>query len=298
MKFTSFDIQQAHDQLVVFFPNLAFDQDFKITSPYTANKLYNCIAWAAGDVKNWWWPTTADVTASFWPEGAPRLNTLEAFEAAFQTIGYERCGDGSHEIAFEKVAIYAKGGQPTHASRQLRNGIWTSKCGESWDCTHGLNGVDGDHYGEIAFFMKRDWVATSNNWKYDWSNINNQPNINISLTIEKEVKPDEIVVLKIEGGGCYIAFICDECDGTTRWVGFDASDRKIDKIITRKISVGAFSNANDLIVLDKVTNSFAVHAKGVVRSQLDPQLIPPPSVMLEWLPRPLHYSSRSTSNTM
>src|SRR4051812_38275073 len=90
------------------FPNLREVTSFKVTSVQTPQ--YNCIAWAADDQSNWWWP----MDGKFWPEGAPRELTVDAFLAAFATRGYVRCEDGSLEEGFEKVALYARSsGEPT-----------------------------------------------------------------------------------------------------------------------------------------------------------------------------------------
>jgi hypothetical protein len=102
----------------------------KITSPKTP--LYNCIAFAAGETHGWWWPLMA-----YWPESVPREETLDAFIAAFVTIGYSPCADSMIESGFEKVAIYVdETGTPTHMARQLSSGAWTSKCGRLEDIEH------------------------------------------------------------------------------------------------------------------------------------------------------------------
>ena len=62
---------------------------YEITSP--AQLDYNCIAWAAGDSSRWWWPD--EFFQYYWPEAAPRHSTLEAFVAAFRTLGFEVCED-------------------------------------------------------------------------------------------------------------------------------------------------------------------------------------------------------------
>ena len=62
--------------------------------------------------------------SKYWPPGVPRQYTVEAYIAAFESIGDSKCDDSGLESGFEKVAIYARGGEPTHASRQLDDGIW------------------------------------------------------------------------------------------------------------------------------------------------------------------------------
>jgi hypothetical protein len=132
------------------FPNLAAE-GFATTSP--ASRRYNCIAWAAGHDDVWWWPDRQLVC--FWPDSAPRLETLDAFVATFATVGYESCPDGNMEVGFEKIAIYQLGGLPTHAARQLPDGTWTSKLGRNIDITHPLRGLEGSEYGQVAVYMRR-----------------------------------------------------------------------------------------------------------------------------------------------
>jgi hypothetical protein len=62
--------------------------------------------------------------------------TLDAFIAASETRGFEVCLNADNEPGFEKVVLYAKGGVPTHAARQLLNGNWTSKLGREIDVQH------------------------------------------------------------------------------------------------------------------------------------------------------------------
>jgi len=58
-------------------------------------------------------------------------------------------------VAFEKVAIYALDGEPTHAARQLSDGTWTSKLGKDIDITHTLRALEGSTYGQVAAYLKR-----------------------------------------------------------------------------------------------------------------------------------------------
>lgn len=134
------------------FPRLR-ETGYQITSPVTNE--YNCIAWAAGETDRWWWPDPSG--SSYWPEAAPRQETVEAFLIAFSFSGFEPCSSDSFEEGFEKVAIYANAqGQPTHMARQLRNGRWTSKLGKLEDLEHRLDGLDGSTvYGMVAQCLKR-----------------------------------------------------------------------------------------------------------------------------------------------
>ena len=57
--------------------------DWRITSPFDTR--YNCIAWAAGDITQWWWPR--DPTEGYyWPAGIDFAQTLTAFVAALALL--------------------------------------------------------------------------------------------------------------------------------------------------------------------------------------------------------------------
>lgn len=119
--------------------------------------LYNCIAWAASDTQNWWWPDDPDIGDGYWPQGVPRELTIAAFVAAFQTLGYTECTNGLLENGFEKIAIYADANlEPTHAARQLSDGMWTSKFGDFEDVRHvDLACIEGPLYGVATVYMRR-----------------------------------------------------------------------------------------------------------------------------------------------
>jgi hypothetical protein len=122
-----------------------------ITSPRT--RLYNCIAWAAGDDANWWWPTNAAGDAlRYWPVGGPREETL----TAFATLDFTECANEFLETDFEKVALFVDArGAPSHAARQLPTGLWTSKLGQWEDIEHELHALKGEIYGAVAMLLKR-----------------------------------------------------------------------------------------------------------------------------------------------
>lgn len=130
-------------------PNLTADNHIE-TSP--SDPLHNCIAWAAGDHLNNWWPF-----GGHWPKGVPREETLEAFVSAFETRGFDLCEDGTTEEGFEKIAIYVDANSvPGHAALQLPNGNWTSKIGPFEDIEHTtLDALICNEYGRPEWFMKR-----------------------------------------------------------------------------------------------------------------------------------------------
>ena len=140
------------NEIEAIFPKLR-SAAYHVTSPRT--KDYNCIAWAAGDVRRWWWPDDAPGNdAAFWPPGIEE--TLPAFLAAFAVIGYLPCPTEDREAGFEKIALFADAKSiPTHAARQLLNGRWTSKLGFLEDIEHELHDLEGPMYGAVVQILAR-----------------------------------------------------------------------------------------------------------------------------------------------
>ncbi len=133
------------------FPYLT-NANHKITSRRT--KRYNCIAWAGDDLERPWWP---QVPGWYWPPGIPELDDIPSFIQAFQILGYTSCNDGVLEPGFEKIALFADPhGTATHATRQLKNGKWTSKMGPFEDIEHdSCQDVRGPVYGTVTCYMRR-----------------------------------------------------------------------------------------------------------------------------------------------
>jgi hypothetical protein len=136
------------------FPNLKKD-NHSITSPPTDE--YNCIGWAAGENDRFWWP--GNHPWYFWPLPFPDRPTVQVFVEAFATLGYVPCLTGDLEEAFEKVVLYVDTKKnPTHMARQLRDGTWTSKLGQSFDIMHSTPAaVNGSAYGTVHTFMRRPY---------------------------------------------------------------------------------------------------------------------------------------------
>jgi len=140
------------DRLRDFFPGLR-TTFFWTTSPTDPD--YNCIAWAANDTSNYWWPV-GRAPRIYWPSGAPGEVTLAACVAVFQMLGYVAGADETLEAGVEKVALFVDAaGVPTHAARQLPSGRWASKLGKLEDIEHDLRAVEGDIYGTVAVVLKR-----------------------------------------------------------------------------------------------------------------------------------------------
>lgn len=79
---------------------------------------------------------------------------------AFQIVGnYRPTDNGRYERGFEKIAIYAKDGKPTHVARQIGADRWTSKLGRGVDIEHDnlerLAGDSNSEYGSVVKFLVR-----------------------------------------------------------------------------------------------------------------------------------------------
>ncbi|MGO4904847.1 DUF7689 domain-containing protein [Flavobacterium sp. W20_MBD1_R3] len=141
----------SHIEFPKQFPNSS-NEPFLITSDFTNS--YNCIAWAFGDNTKWYWPDPTSIY--YWPEGVPRLITIDSFIDLYRTIDYTICEDGDYEIGYEKIAIFiSEIGEPTHASRLLPNGYWTSKLGPNIDVSHSIYSIEDGDYGNVSVYMKR-----------------------------------------------------------------------------------------------------------------------------------------------
>jgi hypothetical protein len=144
--------------LEAVFPQLR-QTGYRITSP--ADRVYNCIAWAAGRTHQWWWPIGRIDPDDYWPPGVPEEETISAFVQAFHTLGYGEAPNDELREGIEKVALYARNDKPTHAARQLGSGLWTSKLGNAVDIEHTLAGLVGDKYGQVVKILQRVIVTPS-----------------------------------------------------------------------------------------------------------------------------------------
>jgi hypothetical protein len=135
------------------FPNLQYVR-YEVQSPPSGD--YNCIGWAACENDRFWWPHPSP-TDGYWPPGVPRIETLESFILAFQTLEYQASRHDQPESGFDKVAIYiGADGKPLHMARQLESGAWTSKLGQNVDIEHeSLQGLEGQKYGHVVQILKR-----------------------------------------------------------------------------------------------------------------------------------------------
>lgn len=133
------------------FPN-SYVEPFVITS--MASGEYNCIAWALEDTTRFYW--TGPQEFFYWPANLPREESIESFIQLFSQQGYEICPNTLKEKGFTKIALFTYESIPTHAARQLPNGLWTSKLGILEDVRHTLSAISGGLYGSIALIMKKE----------------------------------------------------------------------------------------------------------------------------------------------
>lgn len=149
------------EELYLDFPNLINDTLAKITSH--ATDAYNCIAWACQYEDRWMQPTEFPPgfdTIVYWPEGAKQGNHISCLIDAFSKKGYNICDSWEMEKGFQKVALYVKKGTEdwSHASKELRTGVWSSKLGRSNDIQHSNPyTIEGGTYGDVYCFMKREF---------------------------------------------------------------------------------------------------------------------------------------------
>lgn len=148
------DTSKRISTIETIFPNL-HKTGYGKTSEKTTQ--YNCIAWAAEDTSNWWWPVNGP-NGYYWPAELPKNTEIKNFIKLYQiTGGYSICDSGELEKDYEKIVIYADtNNQVTHAARQKDDGTWTSKLGKLEDIAHRIpEGVSGNAYGRVVQYMKR-----------------------------------------------------------------------------------------------------------------------------------------------
>ncbi len=132
------------------FPGLKSTK-YRIASPVNFNN--NCLGWALGDTNRWW----EKGRGCYWPDEDIPDDAVEGWITVFEFSGYRKTDTSELEPGFEKVAICAKAGEPTHAARQMSSGRWTSKLGWGHDIEHDtLKSLEGLAYGTVAEILKRE----------------------------------------------------------------------------------------------------------------------------------------------
>ena len=143
--------------LLIYFPRLN-SSNYRVTSPKSGD--YNCVAWAVGIDDQQIWPDgTDDIEEEFvWPDDVRNDESVQAFIAYFESIGYSLCDNPTLEEGLMKIAVFIKDNFPTHVSRQLPTGKWSSKMGvDDVDIEHDdLDCISGAAYGEAEVFLKKE----------------------------------------------------------------------------------------------------------------------------------------------
>ena len=135
--------------LVKEFPRL-YDEGFEIVDQ--PSDLYNCIAYAAGDISKWW-----DLGEdNYWPASATHSDCIESLKEVFATMGFEQCKDDRFEEGYLKVALYEDNDGWQHAALQTATGRWRSKMGEGPVIEHlSPESLSGGMYGNPTIYMRR-----------------------------------------------------------------------------------------------------------------------------------------------
>lgn len=146
------------NSLIEIFPDLNTDSNFKILS--NKDNTYNCIAWAMGYTDRWIDPFP--LVGHWWPDNTTKDLSPESLIEAFESEHFELTDDCSFEEDYEKVVLYKKGNQWTHAAKIVACGIEHSKFGSLWDGQHSHNVLCNtgrrhvsQSYGIAYAYMKR-----------------------------------------------------------------------------------------------------------------------------------------------
>jgi hypothetical protein len=150
MIMTEEEMREARRSVKLFQENLA--DTFQVTGLKDPN--YNCFAWAVHETHRNWSPYIGP--GNYWPPGVPATKDLPTVLNALSTEGYVQCKDGNPESGYEKIVIYAKNGNASHAARLLFTGRWTSKMADEYLIEHLTpQELEGYRFGNIATYMKR-----------------------------------------------------------------------------------------------------------------------------------------------
>ena len=126
--------------------------------------VYNCIAWALGSRNQWWEPHSPGSIPEergHWPAGLPHNRDPQTLRQLFQQEGFTDCENGELDPTVVKIALYRTRDEDgnyewTHAARQLKSGLWTSKLGSSYEVTHrNPDDLDGALYGTVYAYLSK-----------------------------------------------------------------------------------------------------------------------------------------------
>lgn len=101
------------------------------------------------------WVDTVVSPGHWWPDGVQRSTSLQALIDAFLAVGFEQTDNGLFEEGYDKVALFQKDGEWTHASRIESDNVEYSKFGGSFDGLHSHNIFSDSIYGNEYAYMRR-----------------------------------------------------------------------------------------------------------------------------------------------
>jgi len=153
-------VEEIKARLIDFFPKLAVDKNFEITSK--ASNDYNCIAWACKYDDRWIQPSylgqpNLDCVV-WWPPEVQEGTDISCLVTVFENQGFAICDTFDYEKEYTKVALYINesNNEWTHAAREKKNGFWTSKLGHNVDIQHSTPyTIENIIYGKVFCFMKK-----------------------------------------------------------------------------------------------------------------------------------------------
>ncbi len=114
---------------------------------------YNCLAYAVGDLRNWWEPPKQ--AGRYWSAGFPEDTTVRTVVSIMELFGFTVELDPLSIPETEAIAIYADGNEWTHFAK-FSDGCWSSKLGEGHDVKKvDIGDLEGQLYGKVASVLAR-----------------------------------------------------------------------------------------------------------------------------------------------
>jgi hypothetical protein len=134
-----------------------------IKSPKTIK--YNCAAFAVGQEDYWFECADESLKQLYlgscefhWPENILQNASLNAYIELYEQHGFEKLSSLNADFVggVTKIALYGKGDDFMHASKQMPDGRWASKLGPLQDVEHdNLRVLEGPTYGMVKAIMQK-----------------------------------------------------------------------------------------------------------------------------------------------
>ena len=116
---------------------------------------YNCVAFAFEIDDRWWWPDK--MLTCYWPSEVDREETVDAFLAAFETLGFVPTRQTQYSPMSPRIALFCKDGRPVHVCREVGADRWVSKLGRAEDVEHDLGGLPAEcGYGSLHTILAKE----------------------------------------------------------------------------------------------------------------------------------------------